>query len=99
LALQDSRGLGVELTTPPWKRLITKSEAAIAVYFSWQKLLRKARGPRRAVQPMMMMMMIKDICPAFHVYTVQEVMFSSQSILRIQTTGNRLKFVHYINSS
>jgi hypothetical protein len=56
----------------------------------------EGQGPRRAVEPMMMM---KDICPAFHVYTVQEIMFSSQSILRIQTTGNRLKFVHYINSS
>jgi hypothetical protein len=43
-ALQDSRGLGVGLTTPPWKRLVTKSEEAIAGYFSWLKLLRKA-GP------------------------------------------------------
>jgi hypothetical protein len=35
LALQDSRGLDVGLTTPPWKRLVTKSEEAIAGYFSW----------------------------------------------------------------
>jgi hypothetical protein len=35
--------LDVGLTTPPWKRLVTKSEEAIAGYFSWQKLLRKAR--------------------------------------------------------
>jgi hypothetical protein len=34
--------LGVGLTTPPWKRLVTKSEEAIAGY--WQKLLRKARA-------------------------------------------------------
>jgi hypothetical protein len=33
----------MRLTTPPWKRLITKSEEAIARYFNWQKLLRKAR--------------------------------------------------------
>jgi hypothetical protein len=32
------------LTTPPWKRLVTKSEEAIARYFRWQKLLRKARA-------------------------------------------------------
>jgi hypothetical protein len=35
---------GVGLTTPPWKRLVTKSEEAIAGYFSWQKLLSKARA-------------------------------------------------------
>jgi hypothetical protein len=44
VALQDNRGLGVGLKTPPWKRLVTKSEAAIAGYFSWQKLLRKAKA-------------------------------------------------------
>jgi hypothetical protein len=33
------------MTTPPWKRLfVTKSEEAIAGYFSWQKVLRKARA-------------------------------------------------------
>jgi hypothetical protein len=31
------------LTTSPWKRLVMKSEDAIARYFGWQKLLRKAR--------------------------------------------------------
>jgi hypothetical protein len=32
----------VGLTTPPWKRLfVTKSEEAIAEYFTWQKLLSK----------------------------------------------------------
>jgi hypothetical protein len=36
--------LGVVLTTSPWKRLVTKSEEDIARYFSWQKLLRKARA-------------------------------------------------------
>jgi hypothetical protein len=36
--------LGVGLTTPPWKTLVKKSEEAIAGYFSWQKLLRKARA-------------------------------------------------------
>jgi hypothetical protein len=36
--------LGVGLTTPPWKTLVTKSEEAIAGYFSWQKILRKARA-------------------------------------------------------
>jgi hypothetical protein len=36
-------GLGVGLTTLPWKRLVTKYEESIAGYFSWQKLLRKAR--------------------------------------------------------
>jgi hypothetical protein len=35
--------LGVVVTTPPWKKLVRKSEKAIAGYFSWQKLLRKAR--------------------------------------------------------
>jgi hypothetical protein len=38
-ALQDSRGLGVGLTTASWKNtLVTKCEEAIAGYFSWQKL-------------------------------------------------------------
>jgi hypothetical protein len=32
------------LTTPPWKTLVTKYEEAIAIYFSWKKLLRKARA-------------------------------------------------------
>jgi hypothetical protein len=36
--------LGVGLTTPPWKRLVKISEEAIAVYFSWQKLLSKIRA-------------------------------------------------------
>jgi hypothetical protein len=31
--------LAVGLKTPPWKILVTKSEEAIAGYFSWQKLL------------------------------------------------------------
>jgi hypothetical protein len=45
LAFQDIRGLGVGLTTPIWKKaLIAKSEEAIAGYFSWKKLLRKARA-------------------------------------------------------
>jgi hypothetical protein len=34
----------VGLTTTPWKRLVTKSEEAIAGYISSQKLLRKARA-------------------------------------------------------
>jgi hypothetical protein len=37
------------------KTLVMKSEEATAGYFSWQKLLRKARDPRRAVDRMMMM--------------------------------------------
>jgi hypothetical protein len=37
-------GVGVRMTIPPWKRLVTKSEEAIAGYFSWQKILRKARA-------------------------------------------------------
>jgi hypothetical protein len=37
------------------KTLVTKSEEATAGYFSWQKLQRKARDPRRAVDLMMMM--------------------------------------------
>jgi hypothetical protein len=36
--------VGVGLTTSPWKDFFTKSEEAIAGYFSWQKLLRKARA-------------------------------------------------------
>jgi hypothetical protein len=37
--------LGARLTTPTWKRLfVTKTEEAIAGYFSWQKLLRKTRA-------------------------------------------------------
>jgi hypothetical protein len=36
--------LDVRLITPPWKRLVIKSEEAIAGYFSWQKLLRKTRA-------------------------------------------------------
>jgi hypothetical protein len=44
--------VGARLTIPPWKRLVTKSEEAIAGYFSWQKFLRK--GPRMAVEPIMM---------------------------------------------
>jgi hypothetical protein len=44
LALQHSRGLGVGLTTPPYKILVAKSEEAIAGYFSWQEFLRKARA-------------------------------------------------------
>jgi hypothetical protein len=35
---------GVGMTTPHWRRLVTKSEEAIAGYFSWQKFLRKARA-------------------------------------------------------
>jgi hypothetical protein len=47
------------LKTTPWNRLfVTKSEEAIAGYFSWQTLLRKARTPHRAVEPMMMIMMV-----------------------------------------
>jgi hypothetical protein len=45
----------VGLTTTPSKRLVTKSEEAIAGYISSQKLLRKAR----AVKPMMMMSMVQ----------------------------------------
>jgi hypothetical protein len=44
LALQDSKGFGAGLTTPPWKILVMKSEESIARYFSWKKLLRKARA-------------------------------------------------------
>jgi hypothetical protein len=44
-ALQDIRGLSVGLIIPTWKKtLVTKSEEAIAGYFGWQKLLRKARA-------------------------------------------------------
>jgi hypothetical protein len=34
---------GADIPTPE-KTLVTKSEEAIAGYFSWQKLLRKARA-------------------------------------------------------
>jgi hypothetical protein len=45
--------LGVRLTTPTWKRLVTKSEEA--------EPSEEGQGPRRAVEPMMMMMnYIKD---------------------------------------
>jgi hypothetical protein len=45
MTLQDRQRLGMGLTTQPWKRLfVTKSEEAIAGYFSWQKLLRKVRA-------------------------------------------------------
>jgi hypothetical protein len=36
--------LGVGLTTPPQKTLVTISEEVIAGYFSWKKLVRKARA-------------------------------------------------------
>jgi hypothetical protein len=36
---------GVGLTTPPWKRVLSRNlKEAIAGYFSWQKLLRRARA-------------------------------------------------------
>jgi hypothetical protein len=40
------------------KTLVAKSEEEIAGYFSWQKLL---RSPCRAVEPIMMTMMIYNL--------------------------------------
>jgi hypothetical protein len=62
--------LGVGLTTPPWKKKVTKSEEAKAGRTilrrnggdGWRRLAEapeEAQGPHRAVEPMMMMMMMK----------------------------------------
>jgi hypothetical protein len=45
MGLQVCRGLGVGADNPTLeKTLVTKSEEAIAGYFSWQKLLSKTRA-------------------------------------------------------
>jgi hypothetical protein len=44
--------------------LVMNSEEATAGYFSWQKLLKKAR----AVEPVMMMMMTYELIRSYRVY-------------------------------
>jgi hypothetical protein len=51
--------LGVGLTTPPWKKNVTKSEEAKAgrTIPRLAEAPEEGQGPHRAVEPMMMMMM------------------------------------------
>jgi hypothetical protein len=82
--------LGVGLTTSHWKTLVTKSEEAIAGYFGWQKLLRKAR----AIEPMMMMMMMMmirsflfcHICSFFYLPLIMD-------LLQCNVNGIRTRFL------
>jgi hypothetical protein len=57
---QAGVGCGADNTTLE-KTLVTKSEEAIAGYFSWQKLLRKARAYVWMSSQSMMMAMIEPI--------------------------------------